>query len=153
MGKGHNKSKFTDKRVMVATIASTGLWIVSIVLAFIIKAGDKFAFVPDLLLLLGFFPVLALWRRGWLTLLFGLLNTFIGFFLLILQYLDDDLFQGPMQMMRHHLISMHSCWTWILLGLVALIWGAVSTSISLVRWIQMRGEKAKVEARVAKITK
>jgi len=85
--------------------------------------------------LLGFFPLLILWRQGWLTFLFGLFNTLIGFFLLILKYLPDDKFVGSMQTMREHLLTMHSCWSWIVFGLIALVWGAVSLGTSLVRWI------------------
>jgi len=121
------------KKALVATIISTVLWVLSIVLAFVIKAENPWAWVPDALLLLGFFPLLILWRQGWLTFLFGLFNTLIGFFLLILKYLPDDKFVGSMQMMRVHLLTMHSCWTWIIFGLIALIWGTASLIISLTR--------------------
>jgi len=123
------------KKTMIVTVTSTLLWVLSIVLAFVIKSDSPIFFVPDALLLLGFFPLLLLWRQGWLTFLFGLFNTLIGFFLLILKYLPDDKFVGSMQTMRDHLLTMHSCWTWIALGLVALVWGAISLATSLVRWL------------------
>ncbi|MBS1991903.1 MAG: hypothetical protein JSS83_15380 [Cyanobacteria bacterium SZAS LIN-3] len=125
-------------KALIPTVISTVLWVLSIVLAFVIKPGSAMAFVPDALLLLGFFPLLVLWRQGWLTFLFGLFNTLIGFFLLILQYMDDAPFVGSMKMMREHLITMHSCWTWIVLGIVPLIWGLVSMILSLSRWIMRR---------------
>jgi hypothetical protein len=129
------EKKPVEKKALAAGITSTALWVLSIVLAFVIKPGQSLAFVPDALLLLGFFPLLIIWRRGWLTFLFGIFNAFIGFFLLILQYLPDDKFTGSMQMMRNHLLSMHSSWTWIILGLVALTWGASSLIVSSVRWV------------------
>ena len=141
------KKKPVEKKVLVATIGSTAMWVMSIVLAFVIKPGESLAFVPDALLLLGFFPLLILWRRGWLTFLFGLFNALIGFFLLVLQYLDDDKFTGPMQLMRNHLLSMHCSWTWIILGLVALIWGASSMAVSLVRWVvRWRAKKSQTDS-------
>jgi hypothetical protein len=134
--------KRTKKKTLWATVSSTVLWVLSFVLAFVIKSGTSLAFLPDALLLLGFFPLLLLWRRGWLTLLFGVFNTLIGFFLLLLQYLPDEKFVGPMQTMRGHLLTMHSSWTWMLLGLVALVWGAVATVVSIARWlILMRQSK------------
>jgi hypothetical protein len=126
---------------MAATIGSTLMWVLSIVLALVIKTGDRLAFVPDALLLLGFFPLLMLWRRGWLTFLFGLFNALIGFFLLIVRYLPDDKFTGAAGQMRDHLLNMHSAWTWLILGLVALIWGASSIAVSLVRLVLKKPSK------------
>jgi hypothetical protein len=133
--------KPAGKKLRAVTISSTVLWVLSIVLAFVIKPGDRLAFVPDALLLLGFFPLLFYWRRSWLTFLFGLFNAFIGFFLLILQFLPDEKFTGPMQLMRNHLLSMHFYWTWIILGLVALIYGVVGMLLSLVRWVLSKRAK------------
>jgi hypothetical protein len=118
----------------VATVISTVLWVLSIILAFVIKPGQALAFVPDALLLLGFFPLLILWRRGWVILLFGFFNAFIGFFLLLLEFLPDEKFTGAMQAMRQHLLSMHSCWTWMIVGVVALVWGALSIVVRVTKW-------------------
>ena len=126
------------RAALIATTASTVLWVLSIVLAFVIKPGNAAFFVPDALLLLGFFPLLVLWQRGWLTFLFGLFNSLIGFFLLLLQFLPEEKFTGAMQPMRAHLLGMHSCWIWMILGVVALIWGALSTVISVVKWFVAR---------------
>ena len=118
----------------VATVVSTVLWVLSIILAFMIKPGHALAFVPDALLLLGFFPLLILWRRGWVILLFGFFNAFIGFFLLLLEFLPDEKFTGAMQAMRQHLLSMHSCWTWMTVGVVALLWGSLSIAVTVTNW-------------------
>jgi hypothetical protein len=136
-----------DKKVLIVTVLSTVLWVASIILSFLIKPGDVRIFIPDALLLLGFFPLLWLWRRGWVTFLFGLFNGLIGFFLLILQYLPDEKFTGAMQTMRNHLLQMHSSWTWLLLGMVALIWGGVSMAVGLALWIARRSKKKAVQPR------
>ncbi|MBU6454922.1 MAG: hypothetical protein KGS72_24345 [Cyanobacteria bacterium REEB67] len=138
----HTESGQKSRPVVLATSASTLLWVLSIILAFVIKPGQSLAFVPDALLLLGFFPLLLLWRRGWVTLLFGLFNTFIGFFLLLLEFLPDAKFSGAMQAMRQHLLSMHSCWTWMIVGVVALAWGALSLAVTVTSWLLKR-RKAK----------
>lgn len=64
-----------ERKVLIVSVLSTVLWAVSIVLSFVIKPGDSRIFMPDALLLLGFFPLLWLWRRGWITFLFGLLTA------------------------------------------------------------------------------
>jgi hypothetical protein len=124
-----------SKRTLWATIASTALWLVSIIAAFQIKPENPLIWLPDALLLLGFFPLLILWRQGWLTFLFGLSNAFIGLFLLVLKYLESDKFTGQMLSMKEHLVDYHNPWSWLLVGLVAFIWGAIQISISLGRLI------------------
>jgi len=135
------KTKAANKQVVVASVTSTVLWVLSIVLAFVIKAGNSLAFVPDALLLFGFFPLLMLWQRGWLTLIFGVLNSLIGFFLLIVRYLPDEKFTGAAGQMRDHLVQMHNAWTWILIGLLAVIWGAVKTAMTLTLWLMKKRAK------------
>ncbi len=137
----NSKKKTVDKKVLVVTIVSTLLWVLSLVFSFVIKPGDRLVFVADGLLLLGFFPLLWFWRRDWITFLFGLFNGLIGFFLMILQFLPDEKFTGAMQLMRTHLLQMHSSWTWLILGVVAMIWGAIGMALALVGWISRRGGK------------
>lgn len=59
----------------------------------------------------------------------------------MLQYLPDEKFTGPMQIMRGHLLQMHSSWTWLILGVAALLWGAVSMIISSVMWFGRQSKK------------
>lgn len=123
------------KGALWATVSSTSLWILSLVLAFQIKPENVLIWLPDALLLLGFVPLLILWGRGWLTFLFGLCNCFIGVFLLVLRYLESDKFTGQVLAMKEHLVMLHSPWSWFFIGLVALIWGSIQISISLGRLI------------------
>lgn len=119
--------KAADKKGLWATILSTALWVISIIAAFQIHPENRLIWLPDALLLLGFVPLLLLWNRGWLTFLFGLCNSFIGFFLLVLAYLESDKFTGQALAMKEHLIQYHSPWSWILIGLMATAWGGVQT--------------------------
>jgi hypothetical protein len=111
-----------------ATIISVALWTLSLLLAFMIPAASAFIWLPDALLLIGFLPLLLLWRAHWFTLLFGLFNTFIGFFLLVLENLMLDpavlaKFTPQMKVGGTHLVTMHSAWTWMVLGVLASVWG------------------------------
>ncbi len=127
------KLKERSRAGWVATILSTLLWVLSLVLAFQIPGGSKDIWLPDTLLLLGFFPLLMLWRLSWLTLLFGIFNGLIGFFLLILINLESDKFVGQVLAMKDHLVSMHSPWAWLSISLIAVIWGAVACLIDLIK--------------------
>jgi hypothetical protein len=75
-------------------------------------------------------------RQSWLILLFGLSNAFIGFFLLVLTHLESDKFVGEVLMMKQHLITMHSPWAWLYLGLLIALWGAVASTIDLVKLVK-----------------
>ncbi len=129
-------AKKTSKKSLVATVLSTALWLLSIVLAFQIPSTSALIWLPDSLLLLGFVPLLVLARQSWLTLLFGLSNAFIGFFLLVLTHLESDKFVGEVLLMKQHLITMHSPWAWLYLGLLIAIWGAVASTIDLVKLVK-----------------
>lgn len=128
-------AKKTSKS-LVATVLSTALWLLSIVLAFQIPATSALIWLPDSLLLLGFVPLLVLARQSWLILLFGLSNAFIGFFLLVLANLESDKFVGEVLLMKQHLITMHSPWAWLCLGLLIAIWGAVTSTIDFVKLVK-----------------
>ncbi len=123
-----------SKASWVATILSTLLWVLSLVLAFQIPGGSKDIWLPDTLLLLGFLPLLMLWRQSWLTLLFGIFNGLIGFFLLILINLESEKFVGQVLAMKEHLTSMHSPWAWLSVSLIAVTWGAVACVIDLIKF-------------------
>ena len=121
-----------------ATIISTLCWIVSIALSCTLKADNIWIWLPDLFLLIGFFPLLIVWRRHWLTFLFGLFNAGIGFFLIILKYLPDEKFTGTLAGMRNHLLTMHSGYCWLVVGVFALLWGIIGIAAIFIKWILAR---------------
>ena len=106
--KTKNQNQSQKKTSLIATLLSTALWILSIILAFQIPATSHLIWLPDSLLLLGFVPLLVLAKQSWLVLLFGLSNAFIGFFLLVLTHLESDNVVGEVLLMKQHLVTMHS---------------------------------------------
>lgn len=124
------------KKSLIATVLSTSLWLMSIILAFQIPATSSLIWLPDSLLLLGFVPLLLLVKQSWLVLLFGLSNAFIGFFLLVLTHLESDKFVGEVLMMKQHLVTMHSPWAWLVIGLLVTVWGAIASTIDIVKLIR-----------------
>lgn len=124
------------KRSLIATVLSTALWILSLVLAFQIPATSALIWLPDSLLLIGFVPLLILARQSWLILLFGISNAFIGFFLLVLVHLESDKFVGEVLQMKQHLITMHSPWAWLYIGVGIAIWGAIASTIDIVKLLR-----------------
>lgn len=126
----------------IATILSTLLWILSIALAFQIPPENALIWLPDSLLLAGFIPLLILWRKWWLTFLFGLFNSFIGFFLLILTYLESEKFVGNVLAMKEHLVKMHSPWAWIICGLICVGWGLAGFVVAIVRLFKAKARSS-----------
>ena len=134
--KNQNKNQSQKKTSLIATVLSTALWLLSIILAFQIPATSRLIWLPDSLLLLGFVPLLLLAKQSWLVLLFGLSNAFIGFFLLVLANLESDKFVGEVLLMKQHLITMHSPWAWLVIGLLAAVCGAIACTIDIVKLIK-----------------
>ncbi len=125
----------------VAAIASTVLWILGFALAFVVPATSPFGWVPDGMLLVGFFPLLYAWRPGWPWLVFGVLNVCIGFLLLVAAYIPDTNFTRDMIIVRKHLAEQHSPFTWMTIGVVSTIFGITRMSAHLIEWIMARAKK------------
>lgn len=131
---------------LAATIASVVLWSLSLILAFMIPARNALLWLPDALLLGGFLPLLWLWRVHWFTLLFGLFNTFIGFFLLVFANLmEDDAVLAKLtpqvKAAGMHLVTMHSAWTWMIVGVLSSLWGLFGCLYWLYRFINSKRSK------------
>jgi hypothetical protein len=125
----------------VAAIASTVLWILGFALAFVIPARSPFGWVPDGMLLIGFFPLLYAWKPGWPWVVFGVLNVIVGFLLLVAFYIPDDNFTRDMIIVRKHLAEQHSPYTWMVIGIASTIFGVVRMSIHLFQWIKAKTQK------------
>ncbi|MBP9093388.1 hypothetical protein KBI23_20370 [bacterium] len=134
--KTKSQSQSPKRKSLIATVLSSALWLLSIFLAFQIPATSPLIWLPDSLLLLGFVPLLVLSRQSWLVLLFGLSNAFIGFFLLVLIHLESDKFVGELLLMKQHLVTMHSPWAWLAIGLLIAVWGAIASTIDIVKLIK-----------------
>lgn len=105
-------------------VASCLIWILGIGLAFVIPPSSNFIYVPDALLMFGFFPLLYLWKYSWPWLVFGLLNLGIGVLLMVIEYSPDNLFPANLLKPKHHLADYHPAVVWYITGLFAALFGA-----------------------------
>ncbi len=144
----------------IAGIVSAVLWILGFALAFVIPADNPLMWVPDALLLIGFFPLLFFWKPSWPWLVFGVLNVIIGFVLLVGTFIPVETLTSEMnkareqltaqkspyvsvfsesstQQMAHvhtHLVKQHSPWTWMIIGIVSTIYGIVRMIKNMIKW-------------------
>lgn len=144
----------------IAGIVSAVLWIVGFALAFVIPADNPLIWIPDALLLIGFFPLLFFWKPSWPWLVFGILNVVIGFVLLVGTFIPVDTLTGEMKKAREqltaqnspyasvfsetstaqmaqvhtHLVKQHSPWTWMLIGVFSTGYGLVRMIKNIVKW-------------------
>lgn len=131
-----------SRAAKIAAISSTVLWILGFALAFVVPAASPFGWVPDAMLLVGFFPLLYAWRPGWPWLVFGILNIIIGFLLLVAFYIPDTNFTPDMIAVRKHLAEQHSPFTWMTIGILSALFGVVRMTIHLAQWIRARSNKS-----------
>jgi len=98
--------------------------------------------LSDTFLLIGFWPLLFVWRAGWTWLVFGLLNIFIGFFLELAKFLPTDMMTPAMQQAyeqaKEHIISMHPAIVWILIGAVSALFGLFRIGKTIWRFFKRR---------------
>ena len=144
----------------IAGIVSAVLWIVGFALAFVIPADNQLIWIPDALLLIGFFPLLFFWKPSWPWLVFGILNVIIGFVLLVGTFIPVDTLTGEMKKAREqltaqnspyasvfsetstaqmaqvhtHLVKQHSPWTWMLIGVFSTVYGLVRMIKNIFKW-------------------
>lgn len=144
----------------IAGIVSAVLWILGFALAFVIPAENPLMWVPDALLLIGFFPLLFFWKPSWPWLVFGILNVVIGFVLLVGTFIPVDTLTTEMKKAREqltaqkspyasvfsetsteqmahvhtHLVKQHSPWTWMLVGVFSTIYGIVRMIKNMIKW-------------------
>ena len=111
------------KAKKIGGIASCVIWITGIGLAFLIPPKSPWIYVPDTLLLLGFFPLLYLWRFSWPWIVFGLLNVGIGILLQVIEYSEDTLFPADLLKPKHHLAEYHPATVWWFSGIIATMFG------------------------------
>lgn len=138
---GSKKKEKKTGAAKVAAIASTVLWILGFALAFVVPANSPFGWVPDGMLLVGFFPLLYAWKPGWPWVVFGVLNTIVGFLLLVAFYIPDTNFTRDMIIVRKHLAEQHSPYTWMVIGIMSTIFGMVRMAIHLFQWIRLKTAK------------
>lgn len=128
---GKNANKLTG-------IASCVIWVIGIALAFAIPPSSKFIYIPDGMLMLGFFPLLFLWRFSWPWIVFGILNFGIGILLMVIQYSPDNLFPADLLKPKHHLAEYHPAEVWLITGMIATAFGFGRLFKNIYRMIETR---------------
>lgn len=132
----------------IAGILSVILWTVGFLLLFVLPPAHPLVWTSDALLLAGFWPLLFIYRAGWTWLIFGVLNAAIGFILLTVSFIAPSDFQTAFDSLppsqrhltdgffatREHLLQMHNCWTWMVIGLISALFGAFRIARTIVRW-------------------
>jgi hypothetical protein len=126
----------------LAAILSCLLWTAGFFLAFVVPAGSPSIWVPDTLLLLGFIPLLLVWKPAWPWFAFGIFNIFIGFVLLVAQFLPESSLSGDLPKVRKHLAELHVWLVWVAFGLAAIIYGSLRLLKSGVCWLISRHRRS-----------
>lgn len=121
-------------------MTSCVIWILGIGLAFVIPPESNFIYVPDALLMLGFFPLLYLWKYSWPWLVFGLLNLGIGILLMVIEYSPDNLFPADLLKPKHHLADYHPAVVWYTTGVFATMFGVGRMIKNIYKMIARRGQ-------------
>jgi hypothetical protein len=130
-------------RNAIATWSSCAIWILGFLLALVIPPSSKLIWIPDTLLLVGFFPVLFVWQPGWPWLIFGIGNMFIGFVLQVAFFLPDTGLPQTMVPVRAHLAQYHVPMIWILTGIGSTIYGIIRMVKHLTLWLKQKARKGK----------
>jgi len=139
---GVTKPKKT-KAAKVAGLAATILWVLGFLLTCLLPPRSTFVWLGDALLLIGFWPLLWIWRPGWPWLVFGVLNTAIGCLLAIAPYLPETNFTHEMIVVRNHLRDSHSALTWMFIGIISAVVGLVRMICHLCQWIAKRSKQSR----------
>ncbi len=130
----------------IAGALSTVLWIAGFVLPFVLPASSPYVWVSDTMLLIGFWPLLFIYRAGWTWVLFGVLNILIGFGLELVHWLmlsipdsfwtpEKAAFKPMFVQMAQHIKEMHPFLPWMLVGAVSAIYGIFRIIKTIIRWL------------------
>ncbi|MBX9687238.1 MAG: hypothetical protein K2X27_11085 [Candidatus Obscuribacterales bacterium] len=140
------EGKKADSRKKIAGLSALLLWVLSIAFSFAIPPSSEQIWLPDAILLVGFFPLLWICPFSLVWLAFGILTTFIGAFLLLLSCIPDASMPAQSVSIKHHLAEYHPCWTWMILGLIATVAGAIKSLISLSKILLNKAKKQREQA-------
>ena len=108
-------------------VLAVAIWVLSLVLAFVIAPGNFYIWLPDSLLLIGFWPLLFHLRAKWLWVVVGIFNCFIGFVLLVVQCMPDQDFgfDAKALAVKIHLAQYHAPYAWMLVGFITALLGLI----------------------------
>jgi hypothetical protein len=124
-------------------ILTSIMWVAGFGLAFIIPTDSRYNWLPDALLLFGFWPLLFKIRAKWLWLVFGVLNFVIGCVLELIAVLPDQAFITIPNAVtvKTHLTEHHMPLVWMGIGILSFIAAACMISLHLYRWLVKRAKR------------
>jgi hypothetical protein len=124
---------------------AVALWLLGFALAFVIAPSDRYIWIPDALLLIGFWPLLIAHRCRWLWLLFGVLNFAIGWVLLVIKCMPDSEFSFDAKVLatKTHLAQYHEPFVWMIIGFASAVVGALLLLVGLIVWLVEKFRKKK----------
>jgi hypothetical protein len=125
----------------IAVWSSCGLWGLSIVFSFLIPTSSPMIWVPDTILLAGFFPLIWICPYSVIWLAFGILTGFIGSFLLVLTNIPDSALPAQSISVKKHLAEYHPCWSWMIVGSFVTICGTVRFLVNCLLFFMRRKRK------------
>ena len=121
------------------TLLTMFLWVASIVLYFTLPPTSRFLWMPDTLLLFGFYPLLIKGKARWLWILFGILNIAIGWFLAMAYVMPAQQFAPyHLEEVKKHIDLYHPLLVWLFIGVIALLIGIVRVIMQLVSWLRKK---------------
>ena len=120
-------------------------WTLGFGLAFIIPGKSRYIFIPDTLLLIGFWPLLFQWRFSLPWIIFGCSNMGIGFILQLSAFLPNEHFTAAMILVKEHLANLHSPITWIVIGFISALYGVGRFIKNLGIWLIKKFSKTPVK--------
>lgn len=150
---GTKQNKPKGQAAKIAGALSMLLWVVGFVFLFSL-AGTPLIWLSDALLLLGFWPLLFVWRAGWTWLVFGLLNIFISFMLELTKFITLDKLektlppetQAAFLAGQKHLAESHPFMPWFFIGIFSVLFGTFRVVRTIYRFIAKQRSK-NVEAK------
>lgn len=135
-----SKKPEVTRETKIASWTACGLWVLSIILSFCIPPNSARIWIPDAVLLLGFYPLIWIcpWSLVWIA--WGILTTFIGWFLLLLTCLPDASLPAQSLGVKHHLAEYHVCWPWLIMGALVTICGTIRLIINMVKMMRQKAK-------------
>lgn len=131
-----------SKKNKIAGWSACALWVLSIILSFAIAPNSPFIWIPDAVLLIGFFPLIWICPYSIVWIIFGVLNALIGWFLLLLTCIPDSALPAQSIGIKKHLAEYHPYWSWILLGLFVALCGTVRICVNTIGMISKKKNKS-----------
>jgi len=118
-----------------SSIVAAIMWVIGIILAFKIPPSSNFIWLPDALLLFGFYPLFISSKSPWLWLIFGFIDIFIsGILLIAASAPPEELTRLHVLEMNNHMQSYHPYYTWAIIGFISTFIALIQLALQIIKW-------------------